>query len=455
MSGKDDLAHVTQPLLVLDHDTSLTLDARAAKLIRPAVRDVNGGVALQDVGLARTWDAPVGRIGFLSGVLQFGFEGEVTPLYTAQSGASVPKEDLRSWVNVKLAEPGPKDDFLNSPYVYHLYWGFTGTYPTGFSPLVEPQELAAVREHYHAIAAGKYGHSWTFGSTPDVPHMAATPLGVTLPFDRTEYYLADGRTWSRNFSHSSTRDFFGDLNNLQSAEETYVPGRTYVSHWNRGVFGPSFTPVGSPLQYTSQRSGNTINIHAPGYSDGTAGRYGYPPLTKSSRLALYRNGQLVAERGSVYDSAFLDQPAEEATYRAEMDLQIDESKLPLSNRTSTAWTFKSAEVSGTQPLPLMTVSVSPTLDSQNAAKANNLFVLPVRVQRNPGSAAARVAEVTIESSFDDGATWREVPVFPGEDIFYGLETNSAAPGFASLRVTATDETGGKVEQTFIHAYRIG
>jgi hypothetical protein len=221
------------------------------------------------------------------------------------------------------------------------------------------------------------------------------------------------------------------------------------------VFGPAFTPAGSPLQYSSVRGEDTIVIHAPGYSDGTADRYGYPLATKASRIALYRDGRLVADRDNLFSNTFTGQPAQEATYRAEVDLRLDDSVLPLSSRTSTAWTFKSAHVTDTQPLPLMLAGISPNVDGQNTAKAGNLIVLPVRIQRNPGSAAAKVTEVTVESSFDDGVTWRDVPVFPGDEIWYGLETNSAAPGFASLRVTATDDAGNKVEQTIVHAYRIG
>jgi hypothetical protein len=36
----------------------------------------------------------------------------------------------------------------------------------------------------------------------------------------------------------------------------------------------------------------------------------------------------------------------------------------------------------------------------------------------------------------------------------GLETNATTGEFVSLRVTAADKAGNKVEQTVIHAYRV-
>ncbi len=454
--AKDSLSHITQPLLVLDHDTTVVLDAREAKPIKPTVKGAGGEYALQDVGLVRFWDTPAGQAGFLSGIQEFGFDAPASAFHTAQIGPPIPENDLRAWVNVKVADPGAKHQFVDSPYVYHLFWGFTGTYPNGFAPVVEQSDFAAVRQHYDATSAGKYGIVWSFGSTAEVQRRVGVPLTVTLPFERTEYYQAQGRTWLQSFGQAVKPLSFPDLSNVEeNTPQVLAAGSTSVRHWNRGVFGPSFAPAGSPEQYSAVRLDDKIIIHAPGYSDGSIDRLGYPLATKSSRIALYRNGQLVADRKDLFDDIFAGQPAEQATYRAEVDLTLDDTKLPLSSFTHTAWTFTSAQAPERQALPLMTVRISPNLDGQNSAKADNLFVIPVRLQRNPGSTPSKVSEVTVESSFDDGVTWRDVPVFAGDEIWYGLETNSAAPGFASLRVTATDEAGNKVEQTFVHAYRIG
>ncbi|WP_169799048.1 hypothetical protein [Kibdelosporangium phytohabitans] len=198
-----------------------------------------------------------------------------------------------------------------------------------------------------------------------------------------------------------------------------------------------------------------MNTFTPPYADSTTGRSGYSMTgQRKSRMALYRDGQLVAEKPDMFSGLFPDLPEAESAYRAELSLTLDEKTFPLSTRTSTAWTFRSAATTRTRALPLMNARVAPNLDAHNSVRPNQLFIIPVTVQHNPGSQPSTVTEVAVEASFDDGAAWRDVPVYAGKDIWYGLEVNAAPDSYASLRVTATDETGNKVEQTVIHAYRI-
>ncbi|WP_043715151.1 hypothetical protein [Kutzneria sp. 744] len=220
------------------------------------------------------------------------------------------------------------------------------------------------------------------------------------------------------------------------------------------MYEAAFAPAGSPPQYSSVRKDDMINIHTPGYADGVAGGWGYGATTKSSHITLYRDGQLVSERSNLFDCLFSDQPAQEATYEAVVDLQQDDTIMPLSSRTSIAWTFRSPHVDGIHPLPLMIVKINPELDSMDTAKANRPLVLPVRIERNPDSGPSEATRVTLDSSYDDGATWHRMPVLKVGDTWYAVTTNATSDGFASLRATAKDRAGNQVEQTFIHAYRV-
>ncbi|SMD05575.1 S8 family serine peptidase [Kibdelosporangium aridum] len=453
IEGDGDFTHIPYLSLDLDRDVTITLDARTAKLVRPTVRGVQGEMAMQDVGFYRYFESQFGRIAIGSGIQQSGLGGKVTPFYTTQVGPAVPKQDLETWVNVKIADPMKDFTYINSPYVYHLFWGTRGTYPTGFSPELKQREFAAVKQNYAAMTDGKYGYTWSFGSTAEVQRRFAVPLQMTLPFSRTEYYLADGRTWLQSFHQGTEPLSFPDVSNVEEhAPKTLVAGQATVRNWNRGVFGPSFAPEGSPLNYSSVRVGDTMWIHAPGYSDGTPGRIGYPMKSESSKVTLYRDGQLVSERDNLFDNRFDELPAQESVYRAEVTLELKPEFLPLSSKTHTVWTFKSATAEKAA-LPLMTASISPNLDSHNAAKANRLLLLPIQFQRNPGSVQSPVKNVSLEASFDS-TTWHKVPVIPAGDTWYGLELNNTKAKFASLRVSATDRAGNKVEQTFTNAYRI-
>jgi hypothetical protein len=79
--------------------------------------------------------------------------------------------------------------------------------------------------------------------------------------------------------------------------------------------------------------------------------------------------------------------------------------------------------------------------------------VPVVVEGQPGSAAAANRQLTVEVSYDDGATWRPVPVtrVPGGGM--AVLHHPTAAGFVSLRAVATDTAGNTVEETILRAYR--
>jgi hypothetical protein len=77
--------------------------------------------------------------------------------------------------------------------------------------------------------------------------------------------------------------------------------------------------------------------------------------------------------------------------------------------------------------------------------------VPISVTPQPGSDAGTLASVTVEASFDDGATWRRVPVVGGAMKIQHPRGN----GFVSLRTSVTDSDGNTMSQTVVRAYRYG
>jgi len=119
------------------------------------------------------------------------------------------------------------------------------------------------------------------------------------------------------------------------------------------------------------------------------------------------------------------------------------------------WTFRSGTAPGhsARPLPLSAVRFLPPLDERNAAPAGRPFLVPLQVQRQPGSDAGRVARLTVEVSYDDGATWQRAQVLRFGQHGLALLNHPAAAGFVSLRASAADSAGNMVEQTVLRAYR--
>ncbi len=72
------------------------------------------------------------------------------------------------------------------------------------------------------------------------------------------------------------------------------------------------------------------------------------------------------------------------------------------------------------------------------------------VERQRGSAAGAVRDLTAEISFDNGAIWKPAPIRKGQVVV----NHPAMEGFASLCAKAVDTAGNTVEQTVIRAYRI-
>jgi hypothetical protein len=78
--------------------------------------------------------------------------------------------------------------------------------------------------------------------------------------------------------------------------------------------------------------------------------------------------------------------------------------------------------------------------------------VPLHIGRPDG--AGDLEEVTVEASFDDGGTWQPLRVKGrGDDRTVTID-HPTGPGFVSLRATAADSDGNRVEQTIIHAYRL-
>ncbi|MEV4161951.1 hypothetical protein [Nonomuraea dietziae] len=272
-----------------------------------------------------------------------------------------------------------------------------------------------------------------------------TETRFTTPWVRTEYVNTDGGArWLRFFRERGPE---GGETVLESPLTGYTPALTYRESWNRGVFSPALVPAD---EYSDglTRTGDVIRANVPMYGDG-AGHAGWAATTRA-RTALYRDGELFAEHPAVGGKGFRVPPGA-ADYRLVVETERG-APAALSTRTSTAWTFRSEHAEGDDPLPLpvSVVRFSPALDARNTARSGGIYRIPVRVERQRGSTVGEVRDLTVEVSFDDGATWNPAQIRKGRVTV----RHPAAAGFVSLRARAADAAGNTVEQTVIRAYRI-
>jgi subtilisin family serine protease len=436
---------LAQPRLKLARDTSIVLDARAGAAITATVPEPTASFTHADIGYRVNAPYPAydSSINWMN--LRRGFDN----LFTAQLGEADAGDTFQSDISAGWARADTDGNFLDSPYAYHLGWMTSGSLPTGLTRLIKRRDLAAVRATYH----GPAGHYGAAGSGPVGSTGFVVSPEMRLPGQRIDYYHSrkDVR-WYRSLVQFD--ETFQTEAALAQSDVAYEAGCTYREFWNGAVLGPAF---GNWQAGSSQGAWRTpdgqISFNSGLFTDPTPGRTSLSKVRRdSARTALYRDGALVVETPA-YGQLTAKVPAEEATYRLEAEADRA-SYADVSTKLSVAWTFRSRHKAVNAPvaLPLLTVRYAPALDAGRTAPAGRSFKIPIRVEHQPGSVGGTVTGLTVEVSYDDGATWRTAPLTGGGNSWIASVTHPAGDGHVSLRAVATDSAGGKVEQTLLHAY---
>ncbi|MEV8639266.1 S8 family serine peptidase [Streptosporangium sp. NPDC051023] len=419
--------HTTQlihPGLDLAENQTLALDARLGKPISVTVPDPSAA----QVGAQVTFSD--GRLSYP--VVSDRFEN----LTTAQLGPDRSYDGSLTQISGTWALPG-------GSRVYRLAWFHKGGMVTGFRRKVAGRDLATVHIAYAAHLTGGRGRAAVAAQLPGGPISdLLTETTFTTPSVRVEYVNADGGAKWRRYFWEDGPESSGTA--LESSLTGYTPGRVYRESWNLGVFSPVL--AGGEEFGGLTRSGDSIRVNVPMYGDG-AGHAGWSVTTRA-RVALYCDGVLVAEHSELGGKGF-QVPPSAANYRVVVETERG-APATLTTRNSAAWTFRSERTEDDNPLPVSVVRFSPALDARNTAPSGETYRIPVRVERQRGSTADEVRDLTVEVSFDDGATWSPAQIRKGQVTV----NHPAAEGFVSLRAKAADTSGNTVEQTIIRAYRI-
>jgi subtilisin family serine protease len=419
-----DLTELFEPNLVISGPRTVPLDARRGKplgftLDRPAA----SSAAEFDSFLTTTW----GETG--SAVVGPTFDD----VFVAPSVTVAPPGKYAFNVVEVAARPDGNGGFDRSPYLYQVGWTQPDRVP---SLLIRHLGDGALAVRTHQLGGPVPGAIGLFGGAvtrplPGTVTVLSTP-GLAVVQDLAEL--------------TPTGDFGTDQ--LSSSGAASRPGPTGSEKWNRPVFGPGF-PSGPVAGSFVARFGDEIGADIPLFSDQNATHFGFSRADGSTRL--FKDGHLVGEEQF---PGFIDVfvPAGDGVFRLETEATRTVS--PLSTRVSGVWTFRSGSVPG-EPvaLPLAAVRFAPVVDDQGRPPAGRrLLPVPVLVQRQAGGGFGQLAGLTVQASFDDGATWQPVPLAGAGDRRTAMVRQPAGPRFVSLRATATDRSGNSVQQTIIRAY---
>ncbi|MEV4110648.1 S8 family serine peptidase [Nonomuraea sp. NPDC049695] len=342
-------------------------------------------------------------------------------------------------------------DATPSPYVYSLVDQRTDGIPEDPAYNVRQRDLAKVTATYRASGTAATGLPM---AGPDLagesPGFVLGWLVGDIPLPGTlVQYRTPGLTYQSGLQIGTSLIFDGGRR-AERGETGEV--------WNAAVTGPSFLLPGG------NRNGNKLTFSAVGlFSDSAPGRSG-SDTAATGAATLAKNGQVLATAQladcEVYQTEGCelraDLPAGTGAYTLTASMRRQVPYSALSTGVESVWTFRSAATAKEQPLPLMAVRYSPAgLDTSNRAAPGSVTRLPLRVERNPGSAQAEVTSVRLEMSVDDGATWRPVAVARTGSGWTAVLPNPRTAGFVSLRAAVADSAGARLTQTIVRAYAVG
>ncbi|TDC06489.1 serine protease [Nonomuraea longispora] len=345
-----------------------------------------------------------------------------------------------------------------SPYVYDLYLSEEGRVRKRPSYVAAQRSLARVDTAFHAqltddvtLSEVKYGwmpwENFSWDSSRTV---------ARAPRVRTDYLSpAPGVRWhsaadmpERSYNAIFPEDKQGVMT-VRDATRGYRAGERIERTWLRHPVAPGFA-ADSP----TQRQGDVLTVDMRAFVDaeGNTGSRPTDPFPHGyvSDWRIYKGDELIG-RTQTGGSGRIVLPPERAGYRVEYTVENRSSWARLSTRTRTVWTFDSEHAEGDPVrLPLLAVAYDAPVDLRNRTASTRLGLT---VSHQAGAQGHPIRKVSLETSSDDGRTWR--PARRLRDTGHGTYAATIerpAPGVVSLRVTASDAAGSTVTQEVIRAY---
>ncbi|MEW1718137.1 S8 family serine peptidase [Streptomyces sp. NPDC093109] len=444
--GSYERAVLYRPQIVMDRNTSLTLDARVAKPVSVTLPDREATAASGVLAVRRTTDDGQGR-------LTSSWLGAFDRLSFAQIGGRATTGSLRTMIGGVWSRP-EASDATGSPH-YRLAYSLPDRRgAAGLTRHLTRGDLARIDSTLGASVAGKRADVSAVPYAADGMSSAGVALRSTAALPRPQIdYVNTEAAVSWGFIVTQNSPTLQNEASYYSPERRYRAGRTYRTSYGVGVFGPGLGLAEGRDSFGNEgwgllRTGDTLRMRLPLHTDGE----GHPGSTGlrfggSARTTLVADGSTLADIAAP-PSTNVNVPAGEARYTLSTDLSQQASITGVSSRIMSTWTFRSATVAtGTQRIPLLNVRYAPSLTADSSAPAGE----PVRVPVTVEGAGGGVRSLTVDVSYDAGKTWQNVPVSAGRSL---LLRPPADAGSVSLRAKAVDRGGNTAEQTIIRAFTV-
>ncbi len=361
--------------------------------------------------------------------------------------------------------PGPSH--TGDPFVFDVEFIEPDVIPSSFDYQVGAEELAqdfaTVHNAFHANQpTQRYGElrhhfrPWATGSLQIARSFSA-------PANRTDYIRATDSRW--NLVVLGLTPTGSSQARMYQPLVTYAPQQEESATWYRQPIRPTFldgTAGQSPLP--TYQEGDNLHLAMPYMGDAHVGHYGsviyFRGLVRT--FELYQDDELVAS-GSNASGDFTVAPGP-SQLRIELDTDATASTgdwAKLSTRTSTTHTVSSDGGPSQEILPLLHVDYDVPVNLLNRVEAPGVTIIKLHVRHQQGAPAVPIAGLEVLASPDDGATWAPVQrvVSRGDGDYDAIlltsrSTGHLPGGHVSLKVSAWDLDGNRIDQEIIRAFAL-
>jgi len=244
-------------------------------------------------------------------------------------------------------------------------------------------------------------------------------------------------------------------------------------------------PAGAPRDFTAalpsaSRQDDNLMLDVTPFTDNVPGHLGYgfgvfpSGTTVTGTFEIDQNGVKIASGNAAFGpgsaQALLRLSPRRSTVRFVLDASRSGPSYPLSTRSRTVRTWRSAHESGaTLPVswqcvagsqhcrvePMMTLEYRGARLALDGSAPRGRQVLEVSAGHLQLAKSARITRAAVQVSFDDGRTWTSTAVTsPGSGRYRAEYTAPPAARYVTLRVTAADAADGHITETITRAYRI-
>lgn len=420
-----------KPELTLGRDRTVVLDARQGLPVGAEVDSESATVQ----GETRAW--------LSNGVLEQGIIGGTDP-NSASDLFATPTERVTSYPYEfgflgGMAEPLTGKG--KRPRGYNLWLTEDGRIPDPPTFRVSDRELARhdTTMHGQGVRDNQTGRHVTTPYPPDVFLLYSLTYDVRAPGRRIDHYSApDGMRWTSELQTARGVEY--GPTGWDPAR--YEPGKRYATHWNGGPIG---AVLRAPFAYGMLWP--DLTLFAPSAAPHKAWLEQTAGVT--SKFSVRKNGELLYTTDDPHGGEPIELPAEEATYEWRLNASRNVDWSTLGTQVNARW-----KITGGGQLPIPSLWISGDVDLLSRVPADRPFPVTLRVEEYDGT-VPEIESIRLEASFDDGDSWRAVPVQPdGEGFSATVPKPPKDAEFGSFRAKIRGTNGSVVEQTVIRSYAL-